>query len=77
MTRDKKWDVTVAGKLYFAGLNSGDYEAFVNLKRIVSRKGDYIDLSFRNVNRTPSFSFDSEAVFTLIHQKISTKKILR
>ena len=63
MTRDKKWDVTIAGKLYFAGLNSGDYEAFMNLKRIVSRKGDYIDLSFRNVNRTPSFSFDPRSSF--------------
>jgi len=63
MTRDKKWDVTLAGKLYFAGLNSGDYEAFANLKRIVSRKGDYIDLSFRNVNRTPSFSFDPRSSF--------------
>ena len=63
MTRDKKWDVTIAGKLYFTGLNSGDYEAFMNLKRIVSRKGDYIDLSFRNVNRTPSFSFDQRSSF--------------
>src|SRR6187455_3444925 len=63
MTRDKKWDVSIAGKLYFTGLNAGDYEAFVNLKRIVSRKGDYIDLSFRNVNRTPSFSFDQRSSF--------------
>jgi hypothetical protein len=63
MTRDKKWDVSIAGKLYFAGLNSGDYEAFMNLKRIVSKKGDYIDLSFRNVNRTPSFSFDHRSSF--------------
>ncbi|HEV8271994.1 MAG TPA: putative porin [Chitinophagaceae bacterium] len=63
MTRDKKWDVTAAGKLFLTGLNSGDYEAFVNLKRIVSRKGDYVDLSFRNVNRTPSFSFDSLSSF--------------
>jgi hypothetical protein len=39
MTRDKKWDVTAAGKLFLTGLNSGDYEAFVNLKRIVSGKG--------------------------------------
>ena len=51
------------GKLYLAGLNSGDYDAFANLKRIVSGKGDYIDLSFRNVNRTPSFSFDSRSSF--------------
>ena len=63
LTRNKKWDVALAGKLYLAGLNFGDYDAFANLKRIVSRKGDYIDLSFRNVNRTPSFSFDSRSSF--------------
>ena len=63
MTRDKKWDVTIAGKLYFTGLNSGDYEAFSESEKIVSRKGDYIDLSFRNVNRTPSFSFDQRSSF--------------
>jgi hypothetical protein len=63
MTRDKKWDITIAGKLHLAGFNFGDYEAIANLKRIVSRKGDYIDLSFRNVNRTPSFSFDQRSSF--------------
>ena len=62
-TRDKKWDITIAGKLYLAGFNFGDYDAIANLKRIVSKKGDYIDLSFRNVNRTPSFSFDSRSSF--------------
>lgn len=62
-TRDKKWDVSIAGKLYFAGLNSGDYDALLNLKRIVSKKGDFIDLSFKNVNRTPSFSFDHRSSF--------------
>jgi hypothetical protein len=65
-----------SGKLYFTGLNSGDYEAFKPEKDRVE-KGDYIDLSFRNVNRTPSFLLIRAAVFTLIRQKTSTKKILR
>jgi len=62
-TRDKKWDIAAAGKLYLNGFNSGDYEAIINLKRFVRKGGGYVDFSFRNVNRTPSFSFDPRSSF--------------
>ena len=62
-TRNKKWDMAAAGKLNLTGFNSGDYEASVSLKRFVARSGGYIDLGFRNVNRTPSFVFDSRSSF--------------
>ena len=62
-TRDKKWDIAAAGKLYLNGFNSGDYEANINLKRFVAKRGGYVDLSFKNVNRTPSFVFDSNSSF--------------
>ena len=62
-TRDRKWDMAAAGKLYLTGDNSGDYEANINLKRFVARSGGYIDLGFRNVNRTPSFVFDERSSF--------------
>lgn len=62
-TRDKKWDIEAAGKLFLNGLNSGDYEATINLKRYVAKRGGYVDLGFRNVNRTPSFVFNSKSSF--------------
>lgn len=62
-TRNRKWDMVAAGKLNLVGFNSGDYEANVNLKRFVARRGGYIDLGFSNVNRTPSFVFDHRSSF--------------
>ena len=62
-TRNKKWDMAAAGKLNLVGFNSGDYEAAVTLKRFVARSGGYIDLGFKNVNRTPSFVFDDRSSF--------------
>jgi len=62
-TRNRKWDMVAAGKLYMAGFNSGDYEANVTLKRFVAKSGGYFDLGFRNVNRTPSFVFDKNSSF--------------
>jgi hypothetical protein len=62
-TRNRKWDMNASGKLYLTGFNSGDYEANVNLKRFVARSGGYIDLGFKNVNRTPSFVFDKRSSF--------------
>jgi Putative porin len=62
-TRNRKWDIVAAGKLFLNGFNAGDYEATVNLKRFVARRGGYVDLGFKNVNRTPSFVFDSRSSF--------------
>ncbi len=64
-TKDKKWDMAAAGKLYINGLNSGDYNAFVNLKRFAGKRLAYIELGFQNTNRTPSFIFDSRSSFYL------------
>jgi len=62
-TRNRKWDIEAAGKLYLTGFNSGDYEASINLKKFVAKRGGYFDLGFKNVNRTPSFNFDSHSSF--------------
>lgn len=64
-TRNKKWDILAAGKLNLAGFNSGDYDVNLNLKRFVGKREGYIDLGFKNVNRTPSFVFDSRSSFYL------------
>ena len=64
-TRNKKWDITAAGVIYLNGLNSGDYHASVDLKRFAIKKNAYLELGFKNVNRTPSFIFDSRSSFYL------------
>jgi hypothetical protein len=62
-TKNKKWDMSVAGSLYINGFNSGDYQASVDLKKYAGKKQAYVELGFRNVNRTPSFIFNSRSSF--------------
>ena len=64
-TRNQKWDVEANGELYFTGLNAGDYNAYVSLKRYVSKQVGYLQVGFQNVNRTPSFIFNSASSFNL------------
>ena len=73
-TRDQKWDMIAAGKLYLNGFNSGDYEVDLNLKRFVGKRAGYVDLGFKNVNRSPSFVFDSRSSFYFDAQKSFNKE---
>jgi hypothetical protein len=73
-TRNQKWNIEANGKLYFTGLNSGDYEAFASLQRSVGKKTGYVQLGFENVNRTPSFIFDRRSNFNLDASAIDFKK---
>ena len=62
-TRNQKWDVEAYGKLYFNGFNAGDYNAYISLKRLISRQLGYFQGGFENSNRTPSFVFDKRSAF--------------
>jgi hypothetical protein len=65
-TRNKKWDMELAGSFYTAGFNSGDYNLFGSLRRFLGKKNiGYTELGFENVNRTPSFLFDTRTSFYL------------
>src|SRR6185369_2864722 len=73
-TRNQKWDVELNGKLYFTGLNAGDYETHASLQRYAGKAIGYLQLGFENVNRTPSFIFDTRSSFYLMHTNRSFKK---
>jgi hypothetical protein len=62
-TRNQKWDVEALGKFVFNGLNAGDYDAYISLKRFVSRRVGYFQVGFQNVNRSPSFIYDPLSSF--------------
>jgi len=65
-TRNQKWDVELFGSLYSAGFNSGDYNGHITLKRFVGKKKQgYAEVGFENVNRSPSFLFDTRSSFYL------------
>lgn len=62
-TRNQKWDIEAYGNLYLAGHNSGDYDAYISLKRLISKQLGFLQVGFRNVNRTPSFVYDMRSSF--------------
>ena len=62
-TRNLQWDIEANGKLYFTGLNKGDYEAHISLQRLLGKKVGYIQLGFENTSRTPAFIYDSRSSF--------------
>ncbi|MET0392942.1 MAG: putative porin [Chitinophagaceae bacterium] len=64
-SRNQKWDIQANGRLYFTGLNAGDYQALASLQRSVGKRLGYVQLGFENVNRTPSFVFDPRSQFFL------------
>jgi hypothetical protein len=64
-TRNQKWDIEANGKFYLGGMNAGDYNAYISLKRYISRQVGYLQVGFQNVNRTPSFIFNPASSFYL------------
>jgi hypothetical protein len=73
-TKNKKWDVEATGQLYLNGFNSGDYNAQVNLKRLLSSNVGYLELGFQNVNRTPSAIFFDRTSFPVRTNATFTKE---
>ncbi len=64
-TRNQKWIVEANGRFYLNGLNAGDYEAHGSLQTFAGRKLGSLQLGFENVNRSPSFTYDSRSSFYL------------
>jgi len=62
-TRNKRWDMELYGEFYALGKYAGNYRAMANLKTLLSSKLGYLELGFENVNRTPSYVFDSATAF--------------
>jgi len=74
-TKNKKWDMEANGQLYPTGLNAGDYNALVSLKRYISKQIGYLQVGFQNVNRRPSFVFDSASSFSLQYLNLNKENI--
>lgn len=64
-TKNQKWDIEANGKLYFTGLNAGDFQLYGSLQRYAGKKIGYVQLGFENANRTPSFIFDNRSAFNV------------
>lgn len=72
-TKNQKWDINAWGRLYVNGYNAGDYHASVNLLRSFSKIGAF-QVGFENINRSPSYLFDSNSRFYLAIPKSFSKE---
>ena len=73
-TRNLQWDIEANGKLYFTGLNKGDYQAHISLQRLLGNKIGSLQIGFENTSRTPSFIFDSRSSFYFLKTVKDFKK---
>lgn len=64
-TKNQKWDINAFGRLHTAGLNSGDYHAYISLQRLLSQRLGTLQVGFENINRSPSFLYNQRSSFYL------------
>ncbi len=53
-TKNQKWDIEALGQLYMAGSFLGDYNLNISLQRQLSKKLGSLQISFQNVNKSPT-----------------------
>ena len=73
-SKNQKWDIEANGKLFFTGLNTGDYQAHISLQGLAGKKIGYIQLGFENTSRTPSFIYDPRSSFYFLKTAQNFKK---
>ena len=73
-TRNKKWDALLKGEFYATGFHAGDYFANASLTRYLNQKLGDIQVSFQNINRSPSFIFEDQSSFNFNNTSLSKKE---
>jgi len=62
-TRNQKWDIEANGKFYVNGSYAADYNAFITLRRYISKEIGYLQVGFQNANQSPSFVYNQKSSF--------------
>ncbi len=73
-TKNQKWDINAFARLHLAGMNIGDYHAYISLQRLLSEKLGTLQIGFENINRSPSFNYNQRSSFYLDAPKDFSKE---
>ncbi|MDP4285098.1 MAG: putative porin [Bacteroidota bacterium] len=73
-TRNQKWDALVNGEFYATGLNAADFNMYANLTRFLNKKLGDVQVSFQNVNRSPSYIYAGNSSFNFDNNSITKKE---
>ena len=72
-TRNRKWDALLNGEFYATGLNVADFNVYASLTRTLNKKLGDVQVSFQNINRSPSYIFEGNSSFNF-NNDLSIKK---
>ena len=64
------------GEFYATGLNAADFNAYASVTRTLNKKLGDVQVSFQNVNRSPSYIFEGNSSFNLAINLTLKKKTL-
>lgn len=73
-TKNHRWDILASGRVYFLGMNVGDYEAKASIQSTLGKKIGSLKLGFENVNRTPSYITNPNSAFYFMPGQMDLKK---
>jgi hypothetical protein len=73
-TRNRKWDANLYGEFYAAGLNAADFNVYASLTRTLNKKLGDVQVSFQNVNRSPSYMYSGNSSFDFTKNSLSQKE---
>jgi hypothetical protein len=73
-TRNRKWDANLNGEFYATGLNAADFNVYASLTRALNKKLGDVQVSFQNVNRSPSYIYSGNSSFNFSNNSISQKE---
>jgi len=62
-TRNRKWDAILNGEFYATGLNAADFNVSASVARTLNKKLGDVQVSFQNVNRSPSYIYEGNSSF--------------
>ncbi len=73
-TRNQKWDANLNGEFYATGLNAADFNVYASLERKLNKKLGDVQVSFQNVNRSPSYIYDGNSSFDFDNNSLTKKE---
>ncbi len=73
-TRNQKWDANLHGEFYATGLNAADFDVYASLARTLNKKLGDVQVTFQNVNRSPSYIYNGSSSFNFANNSLTKKE---
>jgi len=72
-TRNQKWDANLHGEFYATGFNAADFNVYASLARALNKKLGDVQVTFQNINRSPSYIYNGSSSFNFANNSLTKK----